>query len=132
LDEVLKELQQLQPGKPGSGSIPGLTGGELRVSRKDISAADVARSLMTGHFTLEPDKENDSPATQLDATAAHAPSPLPLSPTMGERGRGEGATADSAPSGGQLSETFSLSSSVVLPGTGRQSGQKQLTYWQSV
>src|SRR5258706_15749445 len=39
LDEVLVELKRLQPCKPGSGSAPGLTGGELRVSRKDVSAA---------------------------------------------------------------------------------------------
>src|SRR6266576_3171687 len=51
LDEVLEELQRLQPGKPGSGSTPGLTGGELRVARKDTSAADMARSLMTSRFT---------------------------------------------------------------------------------
>src|SRR5258708_18993444 len=51
LDEVLEELQRLQPGKPGSGSTPGLTGGELRVSRKNVSAAAVARSLWTGGFT---------------------------------------------------------------------------------
>jgi hypothetical protein len=42
LNEVLEELQRLQPGKPGSGSTVGLTGGELRVSHKDVSAADVA------------------------------------------------------------------------------------------
>src|SRR5207302_7070398 len=34
---------------------------------------------------------------------------------------------------GRLSDTFSLSSSsALLPGTGRRSGKKQLTYWQSV
>jgi serine/threonine protein kinase/formylglycine-generating enzyme required for sulfatase activity len=120
LDEVLEELQRLQPGKPGSGSIAGATGGELRVSRKDVSAADVARSLMTGHFAPEANRENDAPA-RIDATAAHEPS----------------VVADPTPTGdpssaGRLSDTFSLSSSVVLPGTGRESGQKQLTYWQSV
>src|SRR5262245_36930069 len=143
LDEVLEELRRLQPGKPGSGSIPGLTAGELRVARKDVSAADVARSLITGNFTPEPDQENDAPAARIDTTAAHVPSPLPLPPS-GERGRGEGTVElspgvdapgapNEPPSAGRLSDTFSLSSSsVVLPGTGRQSGRKQLTYWQSV
>src|SRR6266404_7399546 len=42
LDEVLKELQRLQPGKPPSGSAPGATGGALRVLRKDVSAAAAA------------------------------------------------------------------------------------------
>src|SRR5438034_5014822 len=50
LDEVLEELKRLQPGKAGSGSTPLRTGGELRVSRKDVSAADVARSLLTGRI----------------------------------------------------------------------------------
>jgi WD40 repeat protein/serine/threonine protein kinase len=122
LDEVLEELQRLQPGKPGSGNIPGRTGGELRVSRKDISAAAVARSLLTGRFTPAAEKEDEAPAARIDATAAQAP----------------GAAVDLAPPvetpvAGRLSDTFSLSSSsVVLPGTGRQSGKKQLTYWQSV
>src|SRR5437762_4340654 len=44
LDEVLEELKRLQPGQAGNRSTPRLTGGELRVSRKDVSAADVARS----------------------------------------------------------------------------------------
>src|SRR5262249_1402422 len=69
LDEVLEELRRLQPGKPASDSIPGLTGGELRISRKDVSAADVARSLVTGHFMLDPDQENDAPAARIDVTA---------------------------------------------------------------
>src|SRR5207302_5378936 len=55
LDEVLEELQRLQTGQPGSGGTPGLTEGELRVSRKDITVA-VARSLMTGCFTAASDE----------------------------------------------------------------------------
>jgi eukaryotic-like serine/threonine-protein kinase len=122
LDAVLEELQRLQPGKPGSGSTPGLARGELRVARKDVSAAAVARSLLTGRFTPAAEKEGDAPAARGDATAAHDP----------------GADADLAPpvatpDAGRLSDTFSLSSSsVVLPGAGRQPGQKQLTYWQGV
>jgi WD40 repeat protein len=113
LDVVLQELQRLQPGKPKSGSTSWLTGGEQRVSRKDVSSTELARSLTTGLFT---------PAARSDATAAAAP----------------GATADPAspgetPAAGRPSATFSLSSSsVVLPGAGRPSGKKQLTYWQSV
>jgi serine/threonine protein kinase/formylglycine-generating enzyme required for sulfatase activity len=122
LDEVLEELQRLQPGKPGSGSIPGPTGGELRVSRKDVSAADVARSLLTGRLTPESEEEDEAPAARVDATVDHDPNAA------------AGPVSDAGPpSPGRLSDTFSLSSSsVVLPGTGRESGQKQLTYWQSV
>src|SRR5262245_14939834 len=46
LDEVLEELKRMQRGGATAGSFAG----ELRVSRKDVSAADVARSLMTGEF----------------------------------------------------------------------------------
>jgi eukaryotic-like serine/threonine-protein kinase len=141
LDEVLVELKRLQPCKPGSGSAPGLTGGELRVSRKDVSAAAVARSLLTGHFTPAAEKavgqdadpaaptqdrhpapQGDAPAYQSDTTAVHAPGAV-----------ADGAPPLEAPVAGRLSDTYSLSSSsVVLPGTGRQFGKKQLTYWQSV
>ncbi len=126
LDEVLEELQRLQPGKQGSGSpgAPG-SGGELRVSRKGISSSHLARSLMTGGF---------APATRSDAST---PLPLTLS-AVGEMGRGEGAAADRVPPvettvAGRLSDTFSLSSSsVALSGTGRAASKRQLTYWQSV
>src|SRR5262249_48492646 len=42
LDEVLDELKRLQSGAKGSGSAPRLTGGELRVSPREVRAADVA------------------------------------------------------------------------------------------
>jgi serine/threonine protein kinase/WD40 repeat protein len=116
LDEVLVELQRLQPGKPGSSSTPVGTGGELRVARKDVSAAAVAQSLLTGRFTLASEKEEDAQAARVDPTVAADQAPSVETPVAG-----------------RLSDAFSLSSSsVVLPGTGRQAGQKQLTYWQSV
>ncbi|HVS38820.1 MAG TPA: protein kinase [Gemmataceae bacterium] len=128
LDEVLEELQRLQPGKPGSGSSPGLTGGELRVSRKDVSAAAVARSLVTGCYAPAAEQPDDSPAARSDVTAAHAPAAVASSPGADAPG-----SPNETPVAGRLSETFSLSSSsAVLPGTGRQSGKKRLTYWQSV
>src|SRR5205814_9614622 len=149
LDDVLEELQRLHAGEPGGvspGRIDKLTGGELRVSRKDVSA--VARSLLTGRFTPAAEQQEDAPAARIDAAAVHATSHLPLSPA-GERGAiepispaGESVRCEAAdapgtlnetPVAGRLSDTFSLSSSsVVLPGTGRHSGKKQLTYWQSV
>ncbi|HEY7326798.1 MAG TPA: protein kinase, partial [Gemmataceae bacterium] len=45
LDDVLEELKRMQGSGPAT-----VTGGELRVSRKDVSVADVARSLLTGDF----------------------------------------------------------------------------------
>ncbi len=116
LDEVLVELQRLQPSKPGSGTTPGPTSGELRVTRKDVSAAGVAQSLLTGRFMAATEKEDDAPPARIDTAAATEPDP-----------------SVETPAAGRLSDTFSLSSSsVVLPGTGRHAGKKQLTYWQSV
>src|SRR5262249_39804188 len=77
LDDVLEELQRLQPGKPGSGSTPGPTGGELRVSRKEISSTELARSLTTGRFTPAAAKEDNAPAARCDATVAAAPGAIP-------------------------------------------------------
>jgi WD40 repeat protein/serine/threonine protein kinase len=110
LDEVLVELKRLQPVGRGTGT-PSPGDGEVRVVRRDLSAADVARSLVTGQF---------APAEG----AGEAP------PTT--------ATIDLAPDGvagppaaGRSSDTFApSSSSAVLPGAGP--GKKQATYWQSV
>ena len=49
LDAVLDELRHMQPGAAHTPSgLP--TAGEIRVVRRDVSAAEVARSLMTGEF----------------------------------------------------------------------------------
>jgi WD40 repeat protein/serine/threonine protein kinase len=143
LDEVLEELQRLQPGKPGTGSTPRLTGGELRISRKDVSAVAVARSLLTGQFTPAADEavgQDSDPApprpppnrapqgAQRDATAV----PAPGTDSSSAKASADGSPKET-PAAGRLSDIFSLSSSsVVLPGPGRPSGKKQLTYWQSV
>jgi WD40 repeat protein/serine/threonine protein kinase len=114
LDAVLEELQRLQPGKAGSFSTQGLTGDKPRGSRKDISSTELARSLTTGRFTPAGGKEDNAPTASSEAPSDAAP-PVPT------------------PLAGRLSDTVSLSaSSVVLPGTGRDSGKKPLTYWQSV
>jgi serine/threonine protein kinase/tetratricopeptide (TPR) repeat protein len=107
LDDVLDELKRMHGG--GKATV---TGGQLRVSRKDVSAADVARSLLTGHF-------------EVGAAGVSPPS--------------ESQEADAPRSGessatGKLSDSFTLSSSVRLPGSdGAIHGKsKQATYWQSV
>src|SRR5262249_16783310 len=53
LDEVLVELKKLQLANARTGTYPG---GELRVSRKELSAVQVARSLLTGDFLGTKDK----------------------------------------------------------------------------
>jgi WD40 repeat protein len=108
LDVVLDELRRLQPGQPGSASTQGPTGGAPGASRKEISSTELARSLTLGRFTPAAEKDDAAPAPRSDATAA-------------------GAAAEAAAPDPPLS-----SSSVVLPGTGPQSGSKPLTYWQSV
>jgi WD40 repeat protein/serine/threonine protein kinase len=156
LDKVLKELKRLQPGEKASGSAPRLAGGELRISRREVCAADVtqvAQSLLTDPFAPAADKEADVPMADLVATVDHTPSSLPLSlseagrgkddPSApgGERGKGEGAAATDkavtgeSPVAGRRSDSFTLSSSsVVLPGAGpaRRSGGRRPTYWRSV
>ena len=59
LDEVLVELKQLQLGNARTGPY---TGGELRVSRKELSAGQVARSLLTGEFQGTHDKSGEEAA----------------------------------------------------------------------
>jgi WD40 repeat protein/serine/threonine protein kinase/tetratricopeptide (TPR) repeat protein len=103
LDDVLEELKRMQ----GSGTAT-VTGGELRVSRKDVSAADVARSLMTGEFQERRER---------------VASPQPTTPAS--------ESSDSSATG-KLSDSFTLSPSVKLPGSGGTVHGKKATYWQSV
>ncbi len=101
LDEVFDELKRLR----GQGTqIDASTGGELRVSRKDVSAADVARSLVTGAFQ----------GAKEQAEEPH--------------GQDE---PDNPSTTGKLSDSFTLSSSSVsLPASRGKTGKP--TYWQSV
>ena len=123
LDAVLDELKKIQTGTAPTGSP---AGGELRISRRDVSAADMARSLLTGAFQQSADGEAGDPKPD-PAFAATLDQP-------GDslRSAASPAQADSQP----LSDTFTLSSSsIILPGTsstGRKADAKKQTYWQSV
>jgi serine/threonine protein kinase len=140
LDEVLEELK-LQRPLSGSQSGPPVSGG-LQVSRKEVRAVEVARSLMTGQFQPSGggggEGEAVSPASAtIDRPAGKSTAPLPSAPphpTLSPSG-GEGRVRGGSGSG-KLSDEFTLSSSAVtLPG---QSGDAQpsrarkQTYWQSV
>ena len=130
LDEVLEELKRLQAG-PTAVAAPRSArraagraqSDAAAAARRDVTAADMARSLLTGRFATAEDRE---------ATAAETP------PIGDRRVPARGCDSDpQSPSAraGRLSDSFSLSSSsVVLPGTGSGSraGQKRPTYWQSV
>jgi choice-of-anchor C domain-containing protein len=124
LDEVIEELQHMQKSGPGepTGAAPG---SDLRVSRRELSAADMARSLHSGWFqAAEEDSEQaDSPGD------TPAPATQPSPPTQDVQ-----PTAEARPAG-RLSDTYSLSSSsIVLDGReqGAVSKQKKQTYWQRV
>ena len=122
LDAVLAELNRMQPGATNTPS--GFqTAGEIRILRRDVSAADVARSLMTGQFdqTVEPAEPLDpGRVTEFAVTADHSAG-----------GRPEGESSGSS----RLSDSFTVSSSsIALPGSGARSKStaKKQTYWQSV
>jgi WD40 repeat protein/serine/threonine protein kinase len=126
LDEVLKELQRLQPGQAAS-STSGNAVGEPCVGHKDVSAAVIANSLVTGHFTLTVDKEGDASTNRTNPTVTYAPGT-----STGPSGPGATGPPAHPPVGGRTSDTSQSSSSVVLSGMGRQSGGKLRTYWQRV
>jgi len=135
LDEVLEELKRLQTANVRPGTF---LEGELRVLRNvgqlsnpsaeerhvetltkgALSAAKVARSLLTGEFRspLDQDDEPTAPVTVEGACKEQ-----------------EGADAPRSPA---LSDSFTPSSpSVVLPGRSRdgsKSRHRKQTYWQSV
>ncbi len=158
LDQVLKELRQLH----GSQRVPGqpaTTGSELLFSHQmDPTAADMARSLMRGEFektvvgSTEPaqtegwqDEPSFPPAAGSDRTE-DVPWTGELAPIAGsttELGNAASvaqtrvweSSAERETTTGRLSDTSSLSGSVVLPGqSGSLSGTKvrKPTYWQSV
>jgi WD40 repeat protein/serine/threonine protein kinase len=103
LNDVLDELKRMQ----GSSNPTAASGSELRVSRKDVSAADVARSLLTGEFQ-----------GSMDLVAS--PAPVANAP---------GSPDNSGTS--KLSDSFTLSSSSAILPASRIKGKKA-TYWQSV
>jgi WD40 repeat protein len=125
LDEVLDELKRMRPGGVGA-QAPGLDTGATGSARRDVSAADVARSLLSGRFETGPAAPLDTGtapprAASFDATPPPPtladPAPTPVPPPSG--------ADQSSPSG----------SSVSLLGTsgagdGRAARARKSTYWQ--
>jgi serine/threonine protein kinase len=112
LDEVLEELKKLQSANARTGTI---VGQELRVSRRELSAVQVARSLLTGDFQPTTDEKGGE-----DAAAAPEPA------------AGQAKGPAEAPRSPARSDSFTpSSSSVVLPGRSRSRSGKP-TYWQSI
>jgi WD40 repeat protein/serine/threonine protein kinase len=124
LDTVLEELKRLQPGETGSGRTPRLSGGELRVSRREAGAADVAHSLLSGQVAPTADYEGAAPRADPEPTVEQAPG-----------GSTDQAAPGNSPLAGRLSDSFRLSPlTVVPPGEEpvRRPGGRLPTYWQSV
>jgi serine/threonine protein kinase/tetratricopeptide (TPR) repeat protein len=129
LDVVLDELNHMQPGgeRTPTGGLP--TAGEIRISRRDEAAAEMARSLMTGEFRKSEDS-SDADRTQAPVTVAatvdQAARDLPR-PKL---------PAPSSLSSASHSGSFTVSSSsITLPGTsgtGKKSSGRKQSYWQSV
>jgi serine/threonine protein kinase/formylglycine-generating enzyme required for sulfatase activity/Flp pilus assembly protein TadD len=118
LDLVLEELKRLNKGSRDRGQGAGLPPSG-HSPRRDLSAADIARSLITGQFR-----------------AAEEPSPVP-DETRDESP--EAADSDPGPSPGPVSAssaTLAVSSgSIALPGqsgAAHQPPAKKQSYWQSV
>jgi WD40 repeat protein/serine/threonine protein kinase len=113
LDEVLEELRRLQRGN----ALPAAPTGESRSpSRHDVSAVEIARSLLTGQFQAAPQATVDEPA---GGAGDKPPTPVP---TTGSGRPGE--------------EWPRSSSSLVLPGQSDSAANQPLakkpTYWQTV
>jgi WD40 repeat protein/serine/threonine protein kinase len=144
LDAVLHELQHMKPGAEHTPSgLP--AAGEIRIARRDISAAEVARSLITGAFQPpagdEPEVEaNAQPA--VSATLADRPGQV-RDQGSGDRGQESGGSSALTPDlcaltleQGRLSDSFTVSSSSLtlpaLSSPGQKAAGKKQTYWQSV
>jgi WD40 repeat protein/serine/threonine protein kinase len=130
LDEVLIELQHLRQKSPG------LVGQAASLPPKDVSAADIARSLLTGEYHGSSPLAGEAEAPVLGEPGASAPggpetppatqtlSPHPTPPAPSPK---ETAPARRSP--------ILSGSSLLLAGTsdgrGKPAGPKQ-TYWQRV
>jgi WD40 repeat protein/serine/threonine protein kinase len=122
LDKVLKELKRLRPGEKGNARAPQAVASEQRVSLREIAAADVSPvvgSLLTGSFAPAANEGADDPRADPATTLDQPPG-----------GAHDKAVSTEPATAGRLSDSFTLSSSVVLPGAA--SGGRRPTYWQSV
>ncbi len=133
LDAVLEELKKLQPGAAGTGTIIGVgrpvsrNGGQVgKLPDGDLTAAHVARSLLTGGFEQAGDDQATDDADGCRTLAATADGP--------DEPDAKATTAPAAAA--SLSDSFTpSSSSVVLPARGREgskSRHRRPSYWQSV
>ena len=124
LDEVLDELKRMRAGEAARAA--GLDADVSRSARRDVSAADVARSLLTGRFETGPAPVLDTGAGTPRTATFDAPPPTLVDPAPPPSRTGR-SSEPSSPS----------ESSVSLLGTsaaadGRASRARKPTYWQGV
>ena len=141
LDDVLNELRQLQNADGSAATTPR----ELKVSRvtpgsdvnrtykttaPELSAAEVARSLLTGQFENEPSDQDDQREAEQDVGHAALQQVTATATLESMTPTSSGDSTDSNSSG-----SFSLSSSALSSsGSGEiiPSKRRPQTYWQSV
>src|SRR5262245_7401255 len=142
LDVVLDELNRMHPDAAKTPTVP--TAGEIRISRRSVAAADMARSLMTGAFQLTADSDAEAevgsdPLPRVNPTRPPEGGHYERAPTVDQPAAGGPAprsTSSASSNTSGLSDSFTVSSSsIILPGSsagaGSKSGKRQ-TYWQSV
>ena len=132
LDEVINEVKRMRPvaGPPLPGDSPGGRGddeGGPRNARRDVSASEVARSLVTGRFDAEQEFESD-PGAGSPRTATFDDPSATLADTE---------PSPAAPGPGPPSEPLPSRSAASLLGTrvstdGRGSRDGRPAYWQGV
>jgi serine/threonine protein kinase/Flp pilus assembly protein TadD len=125
LDEVLEELRRMRGGGDGARAA-GLDGGETPVARRDVSAAEVARSLLTGRFESGPAAGFDTGAGPPLTATFDAPPPTVADPPHAPAGLGRSSDPSSR-SGSSISLLGTSAS-----GDGRASRARKPTYWQGV
>lgn len=123
LNEVLDELKRIHSKSQKSTAKTNL---DLSVSpRADVSAADVARSLIAGNFQATMIGESPAEGISFEVDATFMPQTSSLS----------GSSSLQSNDTGRLSNT-SISGSISLPGQSSEvssrSQPKSLSYWQSV
>lgn len=136
LNDVLTEIKVLRE-RTGSPSAPSKEMESPHASR-DVSAADVARSLMAGALPRLADEASPVPVADclVDATVTfpqESPGSVtvtPLTPALNEH-----VQSARQQSTQQSDSTVGSNSSVVLPGTtssADKSAHRQSTYWESI
>ncbi len=146
IDEVIDELRRLRPRGIASQDVgPGDFKAEAKrdelppATSRDVSAAEMAQSLLTGRFEPGPadDATSDGLIAETEAageTPGKEPEPAGTAAGDGQHGAGSrgGERAESP-----LGPKSTSSSSISLPGSSRngrsgRSTSRTATYWQSV